>query len=96
MEEQVAVVAAVWMIVRAVRPYLSALFQLARLPAVDGQGVWLLVYLAALFVVALESANTGESLTLSELLYTALGVTAAAIGTNEAVERTGERTGRRR
>lgn len=88
MQDQIALVASVWLVVRVLRPYLSAVFRFVRLPEVDGQGVWLLVYLAALFVVALESANAGVDLTLPGLLSQALGVTAAAVGTNEVVRRT--------
>lgn len=85
---EVALVASVWLVVRIVRPYLSGIFRLARLPSLDGPGVWLLVYMAAMFIVALESANAGEVLTVTGLLTQALGVTAAAIGTDEVVKRT--------
>lgn len=88
MQDQVALVASTWLVVRLIRPYVSAVTRLVKLPEVDGQGVWLLVYMAALLVVALESANAGETLTAPELLTSALGVTAAAIGTDQFEKKT--------
>ena len=88
MAEDITAVASVWLVVRIARPYLSGLFRVARLPSLDGPGVWLVVYLAALFIVALESANTGGTLTVTGLMQQALGVTAAAIGTDQVVKRT--------
>lgn len=73
---------------RLIRPYLSAAIRLFRLPAVDGQGVWLLVYLAALFVVALESQTAGVELSTPEMLQSALAVTAAAIGADQIERKT--------
>lgn len=86
MGNDIAAVASVWLVVRITRPYLSGLFRVARLPSLDGPGVWFLVYLAALFIVALESANNGEVLSTAGLLQQALGVTAAAIGTDQVVK----------
>lgn len=84
-QDQVALVASVWVAVRVIRPYLSAFLHAVHLPDVDGQGVWLLVYLASVFVLALDA---GGDLTRAELLSSALGVTAAAIGADQVEKKT--------
>ena len=88
MQDQVALVASTWLVVRLIRPYLTAALRLFRLPDVDGQGVWLLVYLASMFVVALESQTAGIELSTPELLSNALAVTAAAIGADQVEKKT--------
>ena len=85
MDTQITLVASTWLIVRILRPWLSTGLRLVHLPEIDGEGVWLLVALAAMLTVSLAD----QTLSTPELLRQALAVTAAAIGADNVVKESG-------
>ncbi len=86
----VSSVAAVWMGVRIVLPWLRTLPRMDKV--LVGQRVWALVFASALGVSALAAEVAGSPSSIGSVLQTAGALAIAAIGADKIVSGTGNST----